>query len=515
MQAEAIKYCENDCFLLYTIIKRFQLETVELYKTQNSEAIFDMLTNLTAAQMSFNVFRKIFQKDGFDLVIPENNKELEYIRLSYRGALCEVYRPETPQGWITAEFDLNSEYPNVMRNRFFPTGEGKYVDKLFFEKNKNKIYYYDEEKREYSEFFGFAQGRVDVPKSIYAPYLYIHTKKRGNVAPTGTFGSVWPSEDLIYASEIGTQILHLEDGFHYDKTNNIFKAFVDFHYPIRIANKNNPRGKLTKLILNSLYGKTGQKLVNRVSMCVSAYELALLTPIMKNIRIHIEIPDIQMFYISFDRSLNLNTITKIIKDDEFSRKISRIFNYYTQRDLYWNNNSLPHIAAFITAYARQDIHRLGMSVKHGIWNATDTDALHISFNLENPKHKAEFEYFLSLCGNNIGELKHVGTFCHVKFFAPKVYARYDENGKLIPELSRFAGIEPQFREIVFNNITSQGVSIEYEKIISKDMKHLTHNVEKVTQNFTLEWNKRILTEDGKNSRPLHYPDDFNLEERIF
>lgn len=161
---------------------------------------------LTAAQMSFNVFRKIFQKDGFDLVIPENNKELEYIRLSYRGAFCEVYRPETLQGWITAEFDLNSEYPNVMRNRFFPIGEGKYVDKLVFEKNKNKIYYYDKEKREYSEFFGFVQGRVNVPKSIYAPYLYIHTKKRGNVAPTGTFASVWPSEDLIYASEIGTQI---------------------------------------------------------------------------------------------------------------------------------------------------------------------------------------------------------------------------------------------------------------------------------------------------------------------
>ena len=104
LQLEAENYCKNDCFLLYTIIKHFQKETAEMYKLCNSDAIFDMLTNMTTAQMAFNVYRKIFQKADLNLVIPETSKEIEFIRKGYRGAYCEVFVPEKTKGWIKAEF---------------------------------------------------------------------------------------------------------------------------------------------------------------------------------------------------------------------------------------------------------------------------------------------------------------------------------------------------------------------------------------------------------------------------
>jgi len=513
LKTEAIAYCKNDCFVLHKIIEYFQAETVALYKIKDKRHVFDIIPNLTTPQMSLNVFRKMFQDSKFNLTVPTNTKEIEYIRGSYRGALCEVYVPETPKGYLTMEFDYVSKYAEVMSTQAFPTGEGKYVKDLFFD--NGKIYFFDEDKKCYCEFFGFANSIVEVPKSLNTPYLYLHTANRGNVAPTGTFSSLWPSTDILYANSIGTKILKIKDGFHYDKTFGIYEDYVNFHFPLRLANKNNPKGKMTKLMLNSLYGKTGQKLFNRISMSVTEKQFYIVSQIMENVKIHVELPEIKMYYVSFDKSVNLKNITNIIKDEDFSKLIINTYNKFAKMEQQWRNNSLPHIAAFITAYARQDIHRLGMQIKYGTWHAADTDAVHVSFNMEDPNQKAEFEYFKSLCGENIGQLKHEGTFYHVKFFAPKVYARYDEEGRLLPELSRFKGVEAKYRELLFNNMTSEGVSIEYEQIIKRDMKHLSHNVKKVTQKFTFDWNKRILTEGGKNSRPLHYPDDFLPEERIF
>src|SRR3546814_6375515 len=92
----------------------------------------------------------------------------------------------------------------------------------------------------------------------------------------------------------------------------------------------------------------------------------------------------------------------------------------------------------------------------------------------------------SLCGPNIGQLKHEGIFYHVKFFAPKVYARYDGNGKLLPELSRFKGVDPKYRKLLFKNITPEGVNIEYEKTINQNFKQLTHTIEKIKKKYTLD-----------------------------
>src|SRR3546814_9142480 len=122
-----------------------------------------------------------------------------------------------------------------------------------------------------------------------------------------------------------------------------------------------------------------------------------------------------------------------------------------------------------------------MQVKYGVWHATDTDGLHISFNMKDPNQKAEFEYFKSLCGPNIGQLKHEGIFYHVKFFAPKVYARYDENGKLLPELSRFKGVDPKYRELLFRSEENTSelqslMRISYAVFCLKKKKYLNINI---------------------------------------
>src|SRR3546814_14834676 len=97
---------------------------------------------------------------------------------------------------------------------------------------------------------------------------------------------------------------------------------------------------------------------------------------MENIKIHVEMPEIQMFYISFDRSANLKNVLSIIKDEDFSRIMVNTYNNYAKMEQLWKNNSLPHIAAFITAYARQDIHRLGMQVKYGDRKSTRLNHRH-------------------------------------------------------------------------------------------------------------------------------------------
>src|SRR3546814_807051 len=122
LAVEAQKYCANDCIILYKIIEYFQQETVALYKIKDKEHIFDIIPNLTTSQMSLNVFRKMFQEPKFNLVVPTNSKETDFIRKGYRGAMCEVYVPETPEGSQTSEFDFRSKYPEVMSTRAFQIG---------------------------------------------------------------------------------------------------------------------------------------------------------------------------------------------------------------------------------------------------------------------------------------------------------------------------------------------------------------------------------------------------------
>ena len=138
--------------------------------------------------------------------------------------------------------DVNSLYPFVMRNNYFP------VTTPMVMKHVTKQMIYDS--------LGITKCRVTTPKNIDIPLLpYRHKNKL--YFPIGSFTGYWDNVLLKKAYELGYKIEPIS-GFIFDG-EKIFKEYVDKFYKLKQNSKKDTSPYiLAKLLLNTLYGKFGQ-----------------------------------------------------------------------------------------------------------------------------------------------------------------------------------------------------------------------------------------------------------------
>ena len=233
----------TDCVIIATALKKVLLDR-GFYK-------------MTAASNAINHFKELKHCDfrrRFPLISPEED---EFVRKSYKGGLCLTNGTKEYTGDIYV-LDKNSMYPSQMHSlsgNLYPVGHGVYF--------KGKYEY-------------------DALMPLYVAHIYITcTIKPGHFPCISEKHCYSDRQDFLtecddkelYVNNIDLdnifenydiEQLDYIDGYKYQPALGLFDSYIDYWYGIK--SEATKTGDLflrlcSKIFLNSLYGKFGQKLI--------------------------------------------------------------------------------------------------------------------------------------------------------------------------------------------------------------------------------------------------------------
>ncbi len=259
---------------------------------------------ITIASTSLDVWRRSHLKQNItkeNFFIPEIK---DFIFKGYYGGRTEVFK----RGYFENlnYYDVNSLYPSVMLNKY-PLPQS--IQRV----NTPMIKYIQ-------DYEGVCECEVITPHNIKIPLLPKRIDGKLKF-PRGNFIGVWNNVELRKALELGYKIRPIKQVI-YTETFNPFESYVKTFYAKRMKYKaeNNPMQLVTKLLLNSLYGKFAQK--EKQKMTINNLEY-LSDDIKKK---YLICPD--------DLTIKNNYLIKILKED-----FDGLF-------------SLPILSSYTTSYAR-------------------------------------------------------------------------------------------------------------------------------------------------------------------
>jgi len=178
------------------------------------------------------------------IYIHNNKQAIDLERASYKGGRVECFYIGDLNHDNYYMLDVNSLYPFVMRNNYYPV---KYK-KIRHKNTPNSL------------------GKIIRTKSVVANVLIrtespIYGVKRDRLTfPVGNFWTVLTTPEIKHALSLN-QIVQVGDTVIYEQ-DNIFESYVDKFYSLRLKFKANGAAEyeeLCKKFLNTLYGKFGQK----------------------------------------------------------------------------------------------------------------------------------------------------------------------------------------------------------------------------------------------------------------
>jgi len=228
------EYAIRDARIVWEYMDRFQKRLVN---------DFGVSLGLSIGSIAMQVYRHRFMQTNEQATF--NNPLL--VSDAYYGGRVEVFNRGITKGRVHV-CDINSSYPNVMKNYEYP-------DTQFLEPSRLKTH-----------LFGVGKFRVTVPKKVYVPILPYKSETGRLFFPVGTFTGYWTYAEIRKAVEQGAKVLREYDGVGTNASIKPFIEFVDFFYQMRKKCKErlkkNPNdmeakleAELLKLILNNLYGK--------------------------------------------------------------------------------------------------------------------------------------------------------------------------------------------------------------------------------------------------------------------
>lgn len=231
-------------------------EYLEVYCMRDSEIIQQFFLNylkflilndlgsfgLTTPSQSMKAYKHRFMQDK--IYIHTNKLAIKLERDSYHGGRTECFQlGKLPP--IVYYLDVNSLYPFVMRNNYFPT-------KLLGVMNNPSI---ELIKEQLQSRLLIAECEVIVEEPVFPIY------DERLLFPIGNFITTLSTPEIEYAIE-HNQLKRVIWCSVYEKAP-IFKTYIDFFYDLKRKYKeedNKIYYTLSKLFMNSLYGKFGQKI---------------------------------------------------------------------------------------------------------------------------------------------------------------------------------------------------------------------------------------------------------------
>lgn len=234
---ELERYNEQDCRITYEFMNFLQ----------DSFTSLGAKLRLTSASTSMDLFRRKYLRKTIvkeEHVLKENMND--FIFKAYYGGRTETfYRGLIPHKLFG--YDINSLYPSCMLESYPKPDSAKITDFPTLS---------------LLEFEGVSHVRLWCP---YMEYPLLPTRKDGKlIFPTGNFEGHYTHVELRKALELGYKVIKMYKTLYYTKVFYPFKNYVlDLYAKRREYQKiGSPVQMITKLFMNSLYGKFGQKTLN-------------------------------------------------------------------------------------------------------------------------------------------------------------------------------------------------------------------------------------------------------------
>lgn len=227
-------YCQRDTTILLELHKWY----IKFLQEHNLGS-----WRMTIASSAFYSYRYRFMRHP--ITIPENEREQELARKSYHGGRTEVLRCGSYQNEPFFKIDINSMYPYVMKNELFPTR----LKVLEVGCTLNNL------RKYIKKYAVIAQVILDTPLPFF-----VYQKDGRNVYPIGEFETVLTSPEIELALE-QSWIKEIQTIAYYYR-RKLFTSYVSFFYGLKQGYTRSGQQLLkdfTKLYLNSLYGKFGQR----------------------------------------------------------------------------------------------------------------------------------------------------------------------------------------------------------------------------------------------------------------
>ncbi|KKN00194.1 hypothetical protein LCGC14_1140200 [marine sediment metagenome] len=237
--SDLILYCIRDT----EILEKFILSYIDFIYSNDLGAV-----KVTIASQAFNTFRYRFMSRQPEIHI--NDQALEMERQAYTGGRTECFfigeRKEDNYYYV----DFNSMYPYVMKHRKVPYKLRGYTENVPVNLLKARM----------TNHYVIADVLLSTEQNCY-PLKF--NKKL--LFPIGTYRTTLHQPELQRAVD-NNEIMHIYKCGVYEQ-DYIFKQYVDFFYKAKVkyTKQNNKTWRyMTKLFLNSLYGKFGQIQPKRV-----------------------------------------------------------------------------------------------------------------------------------------------------------------------------------------------------------------------------------------------------------
>lgn len=281
-------------------------------------------------------------------ILIHNNKEaIDLERASYRGGRVECFYIGAKKDDDYYVLDINSQYPYVMSNNLYPVKYKKITHKL----SRKDL------QRSLSSESGIARVLIDTDEPVYA------VKRERTIFPIGKFWAVLTTPELKYAISKG-HIVEVDICVTYEQAD-IFSSYVKRFYALREDFKSAGVGQyeqICKLLLNSLYGKFGQKAEQWKKIGVCPNE-----------------PDrVELCFVAGEN-----------RTRQIRYLLGEIFELVGYEECF---NSFPAISSHVTAYARLYLWELIKQAGIGHVYYCDTDSLIVDKsglnNLENKMNPA-------------------------------------------------------------------------------------------------------------------------------
>lgn len=194
----------------------------------------------TLASLSMATYKYRFMHH--DIYVHDRDRVLAMERESYKGGRVECFYVGETEGESLYKYDINSMYPTVMRNNLYSTAPVK------FQRGEKGF--------EIADGVGYV---ADVLIETDLP-IYPVRSDVGLIFPVGEYRTTLSTPELKDANSRGL-IKGVYSYATYDVAP-IFVEFVDYFYAARRqfqASGNAAFSYMAKILLNSLYGKFGQR----------------------------------------------------------------------------------------------------------------------------------------------------------------------------------------------------------------------------------------------------------------
>ena len=417
-------YCRNDVLIEFENIRLF----IKFLQGNNiSRMCYTRASTAMAAYLLRHYHTPIY--------IHNNAEAINLERASYKGGRCECFFIGDLNHEAYYVLDVNSLYPFCMAKNPYPTKYKQLVHKMRVK-----------ECRELLKTHSItAKVRIKTDEPVYA------IKEGRTIFPIGKFDATLSTPELRYALA-HNHILRIYDAVVYEQAN-IFESYVTTIYALRQDFKSagvRAYEQLCKYLLNSLYGKFGQKAENWEKIGDAPNE-----------------PDREelIFYTEPRKIMRIRYL------------LGCVYELKSHTESY---NSFPAISAHVTAFGRMYLWYLMKLAGHGNYFYCDTDSLIVNEQGLN-----------SLAGaiepTELGKLKLEETLSHLTIRGLK---DYETDSKTV-----IKGIRKNALQIAKNTYTQESWPSFKGLLKGKDIN--TYTVKTVTKHLTRNYTKGTVESSGR------------------